>query len=540
MKNLMVIALSLIFLFYSFNSKAETAVKSKIKSVVVYKNGGKVTREANAKLGTGNNQVVFTGLSTSIQANSIQLGLSKDVKLVSLNYRINYLKDAAISKEIRMVLDSIALVNKDLGWISKQKEILVAEQELLRINNKLGSSTESMKVDELRQLHAYYSEKMMGLAKDLYQLGIKESDLRNTINRLKRQYSQLSAGKSKASGEIVAEISSKTSGIAAFELSYVVNGVSWSPLYDMYSDGLSDNVSIVYKANVSQSSGIDWENVDVIISTSNPNTNNSRPVLNPRYISYYVANKYVGRRSEYDANKMYKNTMVEMEEVVVKENAKPAPSRGSYIPATMTENQLNVEFKVDQKYNIPSDGQTHLVNMVEFKLPASYEYQSVPLLDKGAFLIAGVTNWSAYNLLPAQANIFFNNAYIGQSWVDPNITADTLLLSFGRDERVIVKREKVQSECTTKNVLNVKKHKITYEIEVKNTKSKAISIKVLDQIPLSNLKDVSVELIDKGGAVYNEKTGGLLWTLNLKPNESIKLRFSYEVKQPKGLSLTNL
>ncbi len=200
----------------------------------------------------------------------------------------------------------------------------------------------------------------------------------------------------------------------------------------------------------------------------------------------------------------------------------------------MQESQLNVEFKVEQPYTIPTDGKYHMVIMTEFSIPAEYEYHAVPSIDKAAFLLAKIADWGKYNLLPGKANIFFENTYVGQSQINPYITADTLLLSFGRDSKIIIEREKLYKESTVKTSLMTKKHINAYEITLRNTKSKSVTIEVLDQIPLSNIKDIEVELVESGGAEFVKKVGKLSWEIKLQPNETKKIKFVYSVKYPKA------
>ena len=56
---------------------------------------------------------------------------------------------------------------------------------------------------------------------------------------------------------------------------------------------------------------------------------------------------------------------------------------------------------------------------------------------------------------------------------------------------------------------------------------------VKDQHPISQVKEIEVSLTDKGDADVNTETGIMSWMVKLKPGESKKLRFSYQIKYPK-------
>jgi uncharacterized protein (TIGR02231 family) len=155
-------------------------------------------------------------------------------------------------------------------------------------------------------------------------------------------------------------------------------------------------------------------------------------------------------------------------------------------------------------------------------------------------LLAEITNWQNLDLIPGNANIIMDDTYIGKSFIDPNTTADTLNLSLGKDKRVNVKRTLVKDATTTKISNSNTKQTFTYELIVKNNKVKDINIILKDQYPLSNVKEMEVELIDDGSAMVNTELGVLTWKLTLKPGESKKVRFSYTVKYPKDRKIQNL
>jgi uncharacterized protein (TIGR02231 family) len=175
--------------------------------------------------------------------------------------------------------------------------------------------------------------------------------------------------------------------------------------------------------------------------------------------------------------------------------------------------------------------------MDQYDLPATYQYHSVPKLDQTAFLLAKVTDWGKLNLLPGQANIFFEGAYVGESTIDPSTVSDTLLLSMGRDERINVKRIKLTELCSTKWISTNKKETYAYETTIRNTKGTAIDIEILDQIPVSRQEDIKVELESSEGAEYTADYGKLLWHLQIPAGQSKKIRLVYNIKYPKDKSI---
>jgi uncharacterized protein (TIGR02231 family) len=173
-------------------------------------------------------------------------------------------------------------------------------------------------------------------------------------------------------------------------------------------------------------------------------------------------------------------------------------------------------------------------------MKATYEYSTAPKLDRDAFLVAMATGWEEFNLLPGEANIFFEGTFVGTSFIDPNSVKDTLSISMGRDKRVVVQRDKLKDFSTRRTIGSNQRDSYAWEISVRNTKSEIVQIVVEDQIPVSQNNQIEVTVQDVGGAKYNKDTGKLTWALSLKTNETKKVVFKYEVKYPKDANVSGL
>lgn len=206
----------------------------------------------------------------------------------------------------------------------------------------------------------------------------------------------------------------------------------------------------------------------------------------------------------------------------------------------ISENELNISFDIDIPYDILSNGKVHSVDLKELQLPATYKYFAAPRVEKDAFLLAEINDYSKFNLLQGEANIIFEGLYVGKTSINPNQTSDTLSLSMGRDKKINIKREKITDKSGTKFLSSKKEQTFTYDITVRNNKKEMVAITLEDQYPLSSDKEIEIELLDKSGAKVNTETGILTWDLNLKPSETKTIRLSYKVKYPKDKIIGNL
>ena len=192
---------------------------------------------------------------------------------------------------------------------------------------------------------------------------------------------------------------------------------------------------------------------------------------------------------------------------------------------------------IDLPYSVETSGKARIVQVKEYELAALYQYYSAPKLDNDAFLLARVTGWEKYNLLPGESNVFFQETYVGKSYVNPLTALDTLEVSLGRDKSISLKREMVKDYTSDKFIGTSRKVTKGWEITVRNNKSKEIDIVIDDQFPITTNKEIEIEKIEFSGGTVDENTGKVTWNLKLKPGETKKLIIKYSVKFPKEQNL---
>lgn len=207
------------------------------------------------------------------------------------------------------------------------------------------------------------------------------------------------------------------------------------------------------------------------------------------------------------------------------------------IPTVQVENQTTVEFEIKTPYTIKSNNKSYSVDIDAYNLTAFYQYYCVPKIEKDAFLIANISDWERYNLLEGEANIFFEGTYIGKTLLDVRYAADTLQISLGRDKSVSVKREKVNEFISKKFIGSKKEESRGWDFEIKNNKSHGINMLVYDQVPVSTLDEIKIEILERSGAKHNAKTGEIKWRFMIEPKNTKRLSLKYLVKYPKNKNL---
>ncbi|MEO1261232.1 MAG: mucoidy inhibitor MuiA family protein [Bacteroidota bacterium] len=197
-----------------------------------------------------------------------------------------------------------------------------------------------------------------------------------------------------------------------------------------------------------------------------------------------------------------------------------------------------INFDIETKYTIPSDGKVRTVEVKSDSISAIYEYYSVPKKNENVYLTALVPEWQALNLFSGEANLFFEEAFLGKSLLDPRNASDTLEISLGVDKGIVIKRNKIRDYHEKRFLGSNKKESRTFEIFVRNNKQEAVRITVEDQFPISKRKEIVVEDLEYAGAKRHKKTEKLIWEFVLEPREERMLKMKYTVKFPKNKYLT--
>ena len=202
-----------------------------------------------------------------------------------------------------------------------------------------------------------------------------------------------------------------------------------------------------------------------------------------------------------------------------------------------TQNQLGYEFEIRQPYTIPSDGKSVAAEIGRFDLPAAYIYQSTPKIDKDAFLVAEATGWEKLNLLQGEANVYFENTFVGKSILDPGQTSDTLRFSMGRDRSIRIERTKENDYSSRRAIGSNQTQTVAWKFTVRNTRPEPVVLTLTDQLPVSRNSTIAVSAEELSGGRLDKESGIVAWRLELKPGEQRELHLRYAVKYPKGRSL---
>lgn len=653
----------------TFGAIDTNIVKSKISDVTVFFNGAQVTRTAEIKLKKGKHLLIFDELPQEINPASIQIAAIEKCKILSVKHQF---KGNNMSEKDQKVLDLEAKVKQfenKIKEIKNKSRAFDLEEKLLLDNSRLNRDNKGSNVKEIKEAADYYRVRLNEIMQGRLLLFSEVEDINKQLQETYKSLNELVSKKLKTYSQIYVAIECESDVSNNIKASYYISSAAWTPSYDFRVDDITKPLVIVYNADVFQTSGENWENVNITLSTNNPSLSGNKPELvawqvgtNPyqsnnvqksvssnlkgkvtepdNYTSIPYANVVLmkgdqiitGTTTDVDGQYIFKsipsglytlkvsfigykgyeiqnlNIQPNMEnyhnvvlyansqnlqEVVVSSNItqiidkgytvatddiKKIPARSAqgmatsvngftydwsddtqskfdymennssyerkqkvsttdYISNSMKSGVTNLEYAIEIPYSIPSDGQNYSIKIKESSLPVIYLYHAVPKLETDVFLSAEITEWNVLNLLSGKINIYYQGTYTGESFIDANNASDTLSVSLGRDKGILIQREGNKEKFDKKTIGSNIKETIAWDITVKNNKDAKIKIIIEDQYPLSYRKTVEVLLMEALNAKIDEKTGKLIWELELNPGDKKVMNFIYSVKYPKYTNL---
>lgn len=530
--------LAMLFTTATLFGQSEKRVDSKITEVTVFLDRAQVTRVVKTRVEAGKTNIILQGLTSSLDQQSVQVSGKGKFTILGISHQQNYSREFS-SPRTKTLKDSIDLVQRSVTLEQAQKEILSKEEQLLLSNQKIGGANQNLSVAELKAMADFYRTRLNDIFAQRMKHDTRIKDLNEKLSKLQMQLREVEELHRKNTSEIIVQVSADGETNADLEVSYLVANAGWTPVYDIRALDTKSPIQLLYKANVFQRTGEEWRNVKLRLSTANPSLGGVKPQLTTWFVDIF--NPVAVRSQNYKANKKVMATptasapMMEME---IAEDRAVAGSVADYV--STVETSLSTEFAISLPYTVLSASKPTLVDVATHSLKAEYIYSVAPKLDRDVFLMANITGWEEYSLLPGEANIFFEGTFVTKSIIDPNNIKDTLSISLGRDKRIVVDREKIKDYSSRKTIGSNQRDTYGYTITVRNNKAEPIRLIVEDQVPVSQNSQIEVSLLESSNASYDKQTGRLKWEMNLKPQESRKVDLKFEIKYPKDKNISGI
>ncbi|KAG8918273.1 hypothetical protein FRC00_012648, partial [Tulasnella sp. 408] len=487
--------------------------------------------------------------------------------------------------------------NPALHDLARKKKDLNAEKDIMEQQAKiLGDYSSTLKAGvadgaKLAQFLALYKEKKQHIFDELQNVKAKISEVDAEKDRVEKEFWADAAGQ-KRQTKVTVIVLAEQKGKAELSLSYMVDGASWTPVYDLrakisHAQGESSKITLQYKASISQKTGEDWTDVALTLSTAAPQLGATIPTLTP----YKIGRPRPPPHIAYAAPPMMFYSLMEatvedegMVVDMIEESAPLAPGGApppppppppiAHATAAAIEGATSSTFVIAGKSTIPSheqdDEQTHKVSVAVIELDAKLEWVAVPKAQTSAFLKCKVKNTSTYILLPGQSNVFMDDNFVCKSTLPSVSPNESFSTSLGVDPaiRITYHPQQKKSRNATGGLLSNKVDVTSYvqRITVKNTRATAAApLFIKDQIPVSEDSDFKVLLTeprlskerpevpvasgvkahwaprdsdreddDKAANAGTEEEGIIEWICDIPAGKTQELSLAWEVSGPAG------
>ncbi|MGX8703270.1 MAG: mucoidy inhibitor MuiA family protein [bacterium] len=331
-----------------------------------------------------------------------------------------------------------------------------------------------------------------------------------------------------------AEIEAAKEGECPFSLT-AEDDATWSPFYEITVDDISKPLTAKLRATVRLSDTGDWDQVSLKLIYGERNREGTKPTLRPWYLDFPAASNRAGGMP------MLRKAAV-MEDRAMAEEAMPMAFAGAamaFAPAPKTEvvTEALAQYLLPGTYHL-SKGNETVLDVLEMQIPAEYMYSTVPKLDPDVFLTATVEHPEKYSLLPCRAFVSYAGLSVGEVWIPKESSEEPFVLSLGRDEGILTRREKTTDSHSEAALSGKQVRKLAYTLHVTNRKEMDIPLEVIDQIPVSRDDKIRVTVQELSEGSLNADTGEVVWKYpRLKKGGSAESTVAFTVTWPKNVRL---
>jgi uncharacterized protein (TIGR02231 family) len=508
----------------------EVSVVPDISEVTVYRSGARIFAEKRLELNAGNQWVRFTGVSSELDNQSIQVAADGSVIILSVNHELDYLSGNEQSPALKNLLKLRDQLQKTVEKEKMQLDILEKEMQFMQVNMKVTGTNTTTKVAELAPVYDYFVSKITEITREKKWRSDSIQTWSDRINQINSQIGDLKTSQKTPAGVIVVNVDVPAKTTALFQLNYLIQNAAWYPVYDIRVKNIESPVMLTYKASLFQNSGLDWKDVKLRFSSANPSQTGILPELTPWFLNIQTPPKIRIRGYGVQQDQMMMKSAKVMETVREEQSPPPPPP-----PMMVTEESgTTVEFVMEKPYTILTNGKYMQVDISTVTVPALYSYLSVPKLDPSAQLKARLTNWEQLNLMPGEATIYFEGSFTGKTYLNTKDFSDTLDISLGVDRNIAVQRTLEKELSTTRLLASKTEAMKSWKLSIRNNKSQKISITVKDQLPISASSEIEVTETQISGGKLDSVTGEVTWQMDIKPAEKAEKKLSYTVRYPKG------
>lgn len=554
------LALSSLFLATTFlvpASAADFAASSHIDHVTVYPQGADVTRIADVAVPAGEHRIILADLPASVDPRSIRVegeGTSA-LEIASVDTKSQYIDQAARDAERKAIEKQIAQLSDERGAL----DLLISDANqqrtfLLGLADKQivpQSSTETVKgidVTQLGGLLDLVSTRLAALAKTAQDAQLRQRAIDEQVGELNVKLNALSPADSYRT-ETVINVAAQSEMKGSLRISYRLQEAGWAPYYDARlttSETAPAKVELVRRAEVTQYTSENWDNVSLTLSTTRPTGSTAAPDLTELEVAQLQEYEAALRnQAAAPAPSTESEAMADEMGAVGGAIAKPKLEAKKDVlqrQAVIELSGYQASFVIPGRVSVDNTGQAKKVRITGDTQEAKLLVETVPMLDPNAYLTASFSVKGEGPLLPGLANLYRDGVYVGQGSLPLLASGEDATLGFGADDMVKVERKEVKKSVGEQGLLtssNVEER--AWDITIKNLHKGKMAVRVLDRKPFSSSDKIEVETL--AGMTpptekdYKKRRGVMAWSFDAAPGSETVVKTGYRITWPQDMKI---
>jgi uncharacterized protein (TIGR02231 family) len=547
------IALAALVPVLAVASPAVVKPPSRVDAVTVYRSGARVERIARVELPAGPARVVLQGLPDGLEDDSIRVRGEGTARARLFGVTVERVTgEGAVAADARAAEEQLErLADEDRAL----EDRIAAAKARARFVESLRSSyseeraknlaVRGVSTKEWADLVSFVDAELTRAAGEQRAAERARRELARKVTQARAELDKVQAKRAVTTKAVTVEVEAERAGAVELVVSYAVSSAGWRPVWDARLTPESSTVALSLLGAVWQSSGEDWNDVRLAVSTARPAGGLYVPRLEPVYLTRLEprppasAAPMMSRRAAGAPARAKAEAAAALEEAPA-----PAAQPLEEPEAEVQEGLLAATFSAPRRETVDGAGQARKVSLARFPLQATLVRTAAPRVEAAAFLTAKAVNETGFPLLPGEVGVYVGDDFVGRAALPATPPGGELELAFGQDPRVEVERRVLERKHETAGLLT-KDDVIRYRVRVKLRSRYAapVAVKLLDLVPVSREEKIQVNVLDGTTAPTREdpdRPGVRIHELTLAPREERAIELRYEVRTPRGYPVSGL
>ncbi len=499
----------------------DVPVTSRIAAVTVQLDRATVHREATVEIGRGDHMLVFADLPAALDRRSLNLAgrglvvgrpVFREIETLGpvnpatarLAAELDTLQRRRRVERDRMTVQELVL---DVLRQPNMQPSIGGENQLAELDGLIGL-VETRSSEALRRMRAAQDD-IDGLDAD--------------IARVEREIARLGEDPMRQL-EVTVPVQVNTAGPVEIELDYEVQGASFAPAYEARLDTGTKRLQLTALAEVTQRTGEDWFDVELTLSTATASWQTAAPPAEPWYIDIWVKQPSPAP-------------------MAARASAEKAPSSADFAAVAIDRSAFDATYRLPGTVTIAADGTAHRVTIETMRRTAKLVWKAFPDFDPTAYLTASLHHAGKAPLLPGPVLLYRDGAPVGETHLAGLQPGEPLELGFGADPAVEIERRLLTDERSATGLIGTtRQHERLFATTVTNRRTDAITLELLDRLPVPRDTRITVERMAETMAptttAPDDRPGVLVWELELPPGATETVTFGYRIRHPADLQVT--